>query len=396
MIKRLRVENFRVFESIDLELRPLNVIVGANASGKTNFVHILRFLRDLAQYGFENALSLQSGMLRVANPNIPSDIVSITVEYEFSPSEVVPYSHEDWYIRTHTRVEYSLEFGYTKRGNRPQIHREELTIEHGTAAQGNQRRFRFVRRNETVKVEEGREYLPIKYHFRGVRLSKTISVAQILFQFFLFPLFEKHIVVFDLLPRLAKQPAPITGQAELTEDGSNLALVLQRLLSDKDNRQRFLRLVQDILPFIVDMRVATSKQSLLLHARERFHEGSTLPAVLFSDGTIEVIALILILYFSPPLVDAIAIEEPDRNLHPALMSKLVEMFRDVQHHRQLIITTHNPELVSCLNPEELILIERDERGFARLKRVEDSVMVNEFVEQNLSLGTLHKAELLGI
>lgn len=293
-------------------------------------------------------------------------------------------------------MEHSLQFGYTKRGNKPQIHSEMLTIEDGTAEQGNQTRFRFVRRNETIKVEEGNEYLPIRYHLSGVRFSKTISVAQILFQHYLFPLFEKHSAVFDLLPRLAKQPAPITGRAELVEDGSNLALVLQRLLRDKTNRQRFLRLVRDILPFIVDMRVATSEQSLLLHARERFHEGSSLPAVLLSDGTIEAIALILILYFSPPSVDVIAIEEPDRNLHPALMSKLVEMFRDVQDRHQLIITTHNPELVSCLNPEELILIERDEKGFARLKRVEDSVMVNEFVEQNLSLGTLHKAELLGI
>lgn len=393
MIKRLKVENFRVFESIDVELRPLNVIVGANASGKTNFIHILRFLRDLAQHGLENAVSLQSGALRITHPNIPSEIASITVEYDFSSYKIETSTRRGVHLLTPTRVEHSIQIGYTKKGNRPQIHSETLSVEVGATDKGI---IRFVRQNETVKIEQGEEHLPFKIRRRKLRLPKTVSLIQIPLPFLIPPMFTRHFAIFDLLPRLAKQPAAITGQAELEEDGSNLALVLQRLLKNKESRQRFLRLVQDLLPFIVDMRVATLERSLLLHVQEQFHEGSALPAVLLSDGTIEVIALILILYFSPPWVDVIAIEEPDRNLHPALMSKLVEMFRDVQNRRQLIITTHNPELINYLSVEELLLIERDEQGFSRIFRPEDSALVKEFVEQNLSLGTLHKTELLGI
>lgn len=61
MIERLRLRNFRSFKDVDIELRPLNIVVGANASGKTNLVQAFRFLRDLAQHGLENAVSLQGG-----------------------------------------------------------------------------------------------------------------------------------------------------------------------------------------------------------------------------------------------------------------------------------------------------------------------------------------------
>jgi Predicted ATPases len=59
MVQRLRLRNFRSFKDATIELRPLNIVVGANASGKTNLVHAFRFLRDLARFGLENAVAMQ-------------------------------------------------------------------------------------------------------------------------------------------------------------------------------------------------------------------------------------------------------------------------------------------------------------------------------------------------
>jgi len=61
-IRRLRVENFKSFKQLDLELGDFNVVIGANASGKSNLVQIFRFLRDIGQHGLENAVSLQGGI----------------------------------------------------------------------------------------------------------------------------------------------------------------------------------------------------------------------------------------------------------------------------------------------------------------------------------------------
>jgi predicted ATPase len=60
-ISRLRAQNFKSFDTVDVGLGDFNVFIGANASGKSNFLSILTFLRDIARDGLEDAVSMQSG-----------------------------------------------------------------------------------------------------------------------------------------------------------------------------------------------------------------------------------------------------------------------------------------------------------------------------------------------
>lgn len=66
-ISKIRVSNFRSFGDLEVELGNFNVVIGANASGKSNFVQIFRFLRDVAIYGLEDAISLQGGAEYLCN-----------------------------------------------------------------------------------------------------------------------------------------------------------------------------------------------------------------------------------------------------------------------------------------------------------------------------------------
>src|SRR5215204_928947 len=69
-IQKIKASNFKSFDELEVELRPLNIVVGANAAGKSNFLEIFRFLRDCSELGFENAISLQGGMDYLANLKI--------------------------------------------------------------------------------------------------------------------------------------------------------------------------------------------------------------------------------------------------------------------------------------------------------------------------------------
>ena len=60
-IRRLKVSNFRSFNELDVELGDFNVLIGANASGKSNFVEVFRFLRDIRNYGLSSAVAMQGG-----------------------------------------------------------------------------------------------------------------------------------------------------------------------------------------------------------------------------------------------------------------------------------------------------------------------------------------------
>ena len=79
-IKRVRIKNFRSFDDFELELGQFNVLVGANASGKSNLLHVFRFLRDIADHGLKDAISLQGGVDFLTNARIGrSRPLSVTI-----------------------------------------------------------------------------------------------------------------------------------------------------------------------------------------------------------------------------------------------------------------------------------------------------------------------------
>lgn len=69
-INRIRLSNFKSFKDLDVELGKFNVFVGANASGKSNFIQIFRFIRDMTNHGIDNAISMQGGIEYLRNINL--------------------------------------------------------------------------------------------------------------------------------------------------------------------------------------------------------------------------------------------------------------------------------------------------------------------------------------
>src|SRR4051794_19774146 len=79
-VRHISASNFKTFNQLDVELRGFNVLVGANAAGKSNFVSVFRFLRDIGEFGIENAISLQGGGEYLTNMTMgPGSPVTIRV-----------------------------------------------------------------------------------------------------------------------------------------------------------------------------------------------------------------------------------------------------------------------------------------------------------------------------
>ncbi len=71
-IKKIKISNFKSFKDLEIELGKFNVLIGANASGKSNFIQIFKFLRDITHHGLDNAISMQGGVEYLRNINIGS------------------------------------------------------------------------------------------------------------------------------------------------------------------------------------------------------------------------------------------------------------------------------------------------------------------------------------
>ena len=387
-IERLRIKNFRSFREVEIALPSLSVVVGSNASGKSNFVQLFRFLRDLAREGLDNAVALQGSIDYLRNLRIGhSEPLEIAVSVSDNSR---PF-----------KLDYELRLVFFKRKKGFRIEREAFRYEgpefsslgHPSGAEKKMLQLIVERQHErmTVKIVPEPHHRPPRILFPD-RIERSRSILPFLpgFGVWLFA----GIAIYDLNPKTLKQATPLKGRASLEEDGSNLAVVLREILRHKESRQELLAHLQHFLPFIEDIRVQSLvDRSLFVQMYERYLHDRPVPSTLLSDGTIELVALTIALYFMPGSI--IVLEEPDRNLHPILISRLMEMFQEVSRTKQVIFTTHNPEVVRHTPLESLLLVSRDGDGFSIITRPAEQNMVKTFLEQELGLEELFVENLLG-
>jgi len=217
--------------------------------------------------------------------------------------------------------------------------------------------------------------------------------------FFISPLegIFSEISIYDFDPKLPKKATPITGKAELEEDGNNLSIILKNITENREKRRKLFNLVKDLLPFVENLDVEKfADKSLLFKLKESYFKTQYLPASLISDGTINMTALIVALYFEKK--PFIIIEEPERNIHPSLISKVVEMMKDASktQEKQIVVTTHNPEFVKYAGLENILLVSRNEDGFSTISRPADKKEVKTFLKNDIGIEELYIQNLLEV
>jgi len=413
-IKRIEATNFKSFKDIKIDLGGFNVLIGTNASGKSNFVHIFEFLRDIANSGLGNAVSLQGGVEYLRNMNIgPSENLSIKVVSDREIGWLVQQRkpHLVGIKIYETTYEFALKFN--KRGPGFRVAKDRLIQKcKFVGLERQERRLKekeilgegkilVYRRNGKVNTDiESPHEVPLKKQdifppfLREEKVSKHVLLLEIPY-FFMPPLEEEFFSIYDFDPKLPKKATPITGKAELEGDGSNLSIILKNIIEKKEERRKLFNLVKDLLPFIEDLGVEKfADKSLLFKLKERYFKDQYLPGSLISDGTINITAMIIVLYFEKK--PSVIIEEPERNVHPYLISKVVDMMKDASQRKQIIVTTHNPEVVKHVGLENLLLVSRDENGFSKISRPANKEEVKTFLKNEIGIEELYVHNLLEV
>jgi len=417
VIKKLRISNFKSFDDLEIELGKFNVLIGANASGKSNFVQIFKFFRDISNYGLDNAISMQGGTEYLRNINIGSlENFSLEVVSNQAYGKLIWITKEKRKLGMkiyETTYKFAIEFKRKGRGfeivedkliQKFDILRLEKIEEKEKLGQGEitVSKVKGKINVDSIKLPEG---IPIKENdifppflkfrpfMREKGLESRILLESTLSFFMPTPIFS-DILICDFDPKLPKKSTPITGKAEIEEDGSNLAIVLKNIIENKDKKRKLFNLVKDLLPFVDDLGVEKfADKSFLFKLRETYTKKEQyLPASLISDGTVNITALVIALYFEKKSLTII--EEPERNIHPYLISKVVEMMKEASREKQIIITTHNPEIVKHAGLENILLISRDKKGFSVISKPHEKETVKAFLQNELGIEDLYVQNLL--
>ena len=436
-ISRIRLSNFKSFQEIDIGLRPFNVVIGPNASGKSNLVQAFRFIRDIYMNGLENAVSMQGGSEFLPNLSVgsPESRMSISVDCDYGPSDFMPaflFTSSN-YLATSARSKYTLELefdppDYGYRNAREELHQAFDLFEipesspdekpEGDSEGISERIFGPpVGHGEmTVTVEGGVPKITYE-KFEVMKEHGSVEVSPHIRAMFeserplppSISLLESHqgrlvgahgsmmegLAIYDFDPRLPKRGSPVTGKADLEEDGSNLAIVLNDITRHEEKSRQFHNLIGELLPFVRKMSVDRfADNSLLVNLRESYAPDRDIPASLLSDGTIGLTAIVIALAFESNKVTFL--EEPDRNVHPHLISRLCALMKDMQSRTQIMITTHNAEFVRHADIEDLIFVHRDMNGFSQISRPAESDIVRVFMGEEMGIHDLFIDDFLGV
>ncbi|MBB6401604.1 putative ATPase [Methanococcus maripaludis] len=412
-IKKIKVSNFKSFESEEITFDDFNVIIGPNASGKSNFVEIFRFIKDVSRYGLENAVSMQGGIEFLKNLTIDKKEIEFELQFYNASGDVMDnkilemrdilykfkicfddIEGQGYKISNEELVKTGAVFDIASTNAEEFLRkRAKMTVEEREQDCENSKKVEFRLKNENgeILVENSAEqyisseeicpllamkklieksnvpqniqknisiFPPNKLFLESAHIWKNLSELEL-----------ENIAIYDFDPKLPKKAVPITGKTELEQDGSNLAIVLKQIFKNggKDKLQGF---IKDLLPAIGDIDVDKSTDKRMFFNICENQCSEKIPSCFISDGTINIISTIIALFFENNHI--VIIEEPERNLHPKLMSKLAELLKDASKRKQIIITTHNPELVKYAGLDSLIFISRNESGHSQFSRPSDS------------------------
>ena len=383
-IESIRLENILSFgpNSEPFSLEPLNVFIGPNASGKSNFIEALSLLhaaptdlQDTVRRGGGvrewlwkgNRGSKAAINVTLSRRRIPAVGRLLSIKYELAFSA---RSDEFWLLDelveredlpSSEDVEPSLYYSYNQ-GN--------ATINIRAAVDSGYQRRLLSKQDDPAEWMSMWGDLPRDQSILSQR-HESFSFPELSYVGGCFRRIDLHRHLSVGPHSRLRYPQSIDlPQDALNEDASNLALVLNRLLNEPPVKERFLRYLRAFYPSFTDVTTFMSGGTMQINFHERGLPIS-IPAVRLSDGSLRFLWLLAVLCDPRRTSRVICIEEPEVGLHPDVIPEVAKLLIETSQTSQLFITTHSDVLVDALTevPEAVVVCEKRD-GATQLNRLD--------------------------
>ena len=327
-LDRITIEGFKSIKNAEIALRPVNLLIGANGAGKTNFIGAFQLLREMVSGDFQNYVARKGGAPRLLRFG-PKVTDKIRLRLEFGPN-----GYEAILNRS---VGDSLFF-----------EKEECSF-HGDPSYN------------TPYVERlGSGHQESRLPIRSGKPSVPHYVLESLKRWRLYHFHDTSETA------LVKQKHPIHDSDSLRSDASNLAAFLYRLkVTDNLSYQHIVGSVQLVAPFFKDFDLRPDPLDPQLIQLLWHEKGSDIPfdGYTLSDGTLRFICLsTLLLQPHPPTT--VLIDEPELGLHPFAIHQLAALIQSAAKRTQVIVSTQSVTLVNQFGPEDILVVDRTTEGSA--------------------------------
>lgn len=352
-LKRLTVKGYKSISALeDFELESLNVLIGANGAGKSNFVSLFHMLAQMVGGNLQLFVQNHDGpdaLLhrgRKRTPEMQAEFYFGRNGYRFalkaSGEKMVFTREETWFDGDLAQTAHPLGSGHTE-SQLPHVADDTFAPYVLPALRSWQ-----------------------VYHFHDTSEGAPVRQAQ-----------------------------PARDNLRLKPDAANLAPFLRLLREQHPEYYRLIvQTIRLVAPFFGDFVYRENPgEKLALEWTAKTDPDTPYGPRQLSDGTLRFIALATLLLQPVSLQpDTIIIDEPELGLHPYALNVLADLFKRASENRQLIVATQSVELVNALKPEHIVVVNQQAgvSTFARLLPEELTDWLEEY-----ALGELWKMNILG-
>jgi predicted ATPase len=354
-LQNIKVKGYKSIKDLNLAIEKLNVLIGQNGAGKSNFISLFKFLRNIIEERLQNNV-LKAGGAEAFLFYGAKQTKYIEISLDFSPNiyEVTlqPTDNDSLFITN----EYC---GYWNKAY-PQPYLDiigDSTLE--SSLKKVKRSFKIAEYVYDV-LKEWRVY-----HFHDT--GETAGI---------------------------KKYNPVSYNRYLFEDASNLAAFLYLMkTTDEVHYGRIVKTIQLVIPFFNDFELRPNPSNPEIIRLEWSDKNSDriFDASAFSDGSLRFICLATLL-LQPKMPKMVLLDEPELGLHPSAISVLAGLLRKASVRSQVIVSTQSVNLVNEFEPEDIIVVDREHNAsvFHRL----DNHKFEKWLEE-YSMGDLWEKNVIG-
>ena len=356
-LHRIVLRNYKSIGNCDVRLGALTYLVGANGSGKSNFLDALHLVRDALSGSLDNALNERGGLTEVRRRS-SGHPTNFGIRLEFTLPDGVP----GYYV---FNVGALPGRGY-------EVQEEECVV----SGKGKGPYFR---------VEGGELHSSSEATYRAIT-SDRLALVSVSGMSVFRPVFDALTAMgfYNLNPKLMREPQKPQDGRLLKPVGENIVSVLGHLERvAPDRMEEIQRYLQTVVPMVHGVERKQIGPLETLEFRQDM-AGSKhpwrFPAQNMSDGTLRALGVLTALFqgnrdYAPTLI---GIEEPETALHPAASAALREALSKAAEQTQIIVTSHSPDLLDSPNilPDQMLAVvsEGGETRIAPLDEASKSVM----------------------
>ncbi|MEH2027251.1 MAG: AAA family ATPase [Nostoc sp.] len=363
-LQRLTFNGFKSIKAMDLELRPLNILIGANGAGKSNLISFFKMLNEMMAGRFQQYIGM-SGRAQSLLHFGPKITPQIEAKLEFEVENGVDTYHLRLFHAAGDTLIFADEtLSFLQKGwTSPRI--DQLGAGHQET-------------KISQAAEEGKQTArTLKYlldRCRVYHFHDTSSTAGV------------------------RQSCYVGDNRWLMPDAGNLAALLLKFREENiSTYQRIIGTIRLIAPFFDDFVLERDASSRVILNWQEKDSDSVFGPHQFSDGTLRAICLVtLLLQPEDELPELIVVDEPELGLHPYALNVVAALFSKASLHTQILISTQSSSFLDNFDPEDVIAVNREgkESQFKRLNPSElepwlDEYSLGEVWEKNIAGGGPH-------